>query len=82
MMNIRTITHQTQLSMDEFVADLMGKRVQRGQPKLVDITLNGSLNVAYCWTDGLDYYCSIFYREELGSVQELVFKNYAEDMLL
>jgi len=67
-MVIHSIIHQTKLSFDDFVLDLMGRRVKQGDPE--QVTFKGGYLV-YTWTDGIDSIISIFSPSSGTSVQEI-----------
>jgi hypothetical protein len=69
-MDIAFTIHKTELPLDEFVTNLMGRRVKQGHPEEIHILYNNEITKAYEWTDGIHSYQSVFTKVDLG-VQEI-----------
>lgn len=69
-MDIVLTIHKSKLPLDEFVADLMSKRVRQGYPEETYILYNGEPIRAYDWTDGVHSYQSTFTVVD-GGIQEI-----------
>jgi hypothetical protein len=69
-MDIGFTIYKTELPLEEFVSDLMGKRVRQGHPEEIHILYNGEITKAYEWTDGIHSYQSVFTPVD-GGVQEI-----------
>lgn len=69
-MDIILTIHKSELSLDEFVAALMSKRVRQGWPEENYILYNGEPIRAYEWTDGVHSYQSSFTVVD-GGIQEI-----------
>lgn len=77
IMQVDIIAHSTNLSADQFISELMGRRVRRGHPEEVTIKVDGEPTTAYAWTDGVNAVVSIFLPKVNGTIKEicLVEKN-------
>ena len=69
-MNIHSIVHDTDLSFEDFIRDIMSRRVRQGYPEEVNLYFKGT-HKAYIWTDGLESILSIFRPLTDKSVQEI-----------
>lgn len=58
-MNIHTLLHKTDSSFENFVTDIMRKRVSQGYPEEISLSFKGVYK-AFSWTDGLNSIVSIF----------------------
>lgn len=69
-MDIAITIHKTELPLEEFVADLMSKRLVSGYPEEIYILYNREPIRAYEWTDGVHSYQSSFTVVD-GGIQEI-----------
>jgi hypothetical protein len=69
-MIIEFITHQTSLSLDEFVDALMKKRIVQGFPEETFVKINDLPTLSYKWTDGIHHILSIFISDK-NTIQEI-----------
>jgi hypothetical protein len=71
MININTILHETELLFDDFITDLMQSRVRQGHPEKITIIVDGELQTAYNWTDGIGSALSVFIPVSQGTIREI-----------
>jgi hypothetical protein len=70
-MQVDIINHSTDLPLDQFIAQLMSKRVKQGYPEEVTIKVDGEPTTAYTWTDGINYIVSVFLPKGDGIIKEI-----------
>lgn len=73
-MNMQSKIHDTELSFEDFVKDLMSKRVRQGYPEEVNLYFKETYK-AYTWTDGISSVFSIFRPLSNKMVQEILISD-------
>ncbi len=71
MKDITILTYHTQSPINHFIADLMRRRTNPGQPEEVTVIVDEALHTAYGWTDGICSWLSIFLPGDTSTVNTI-----------